>query len=258
MKCKIIILFLTFFSIQLEAKNSITTDSTRVVNKSEIYSVTQDANSIFFTMSSNDPQTMMSMLRRGVIVYFDVKGKKKHNISVTYPFIDEKSKQGIDEGKKLELRSLQDEKGFNARIVGMLDKKIFQNARYVYNGDNLDFNVLMNNHQIAAVFDFKQEEGILTYTLNIPKLKINEDPSTDFSKLTIGVKSPERAVSNRPEGNKNVQSNRRGSGQARGRGGASGGGQRGQNGGQIKQGAGAKKEGSKNSILNFWFETNLN
>jgi len=255
-----IVLLITF---NLRAFNSLPivkiADTTTVINDSEIYTITEDKRNIFFTLSTTDPKAMMSLLHDGVSIYFDVKGKKKRNVAVTYPLIDKGSRPKPDQQGDVRGRSVQEEESFKAKIIEMLNNEIPQKASYTYYKDNKEFNVLMNNLSIAVAFEFEEERGILTYKLTIPKNRINEDASVSLSKMTIGVKSPERAERERPSGN---GGGFQAGGGGRGQGGPPGGGQGGQRGGG-QRGGGQRGGGGQNggqqqqNTFNFWFDAEL-
>ena len=91
----------------------------------------------------------------------------------------------------------------------------------------------------------------------MPKIKINNDPKTDFSKLTIGVVTPERTTENRERGTRQNANVGGGNNQRGGSPGGGGGGGRGGGGGQ--RGGGQKRAPQQDAAatLNFWFKAAL-
>lgn len=256
----------------VSAKNSLATVviDTLLTYENVTYTVTANENNLHVNISTSDEKTMMSMLKLGVSVFFDIKGKKKQNVYVKYPsepIIQHQIQQRQQGRSKLSDRSSrseatsieEDEANRKKRITDILENDYSQNAEYSYFGDAVDFHILMNTLGISAAFTYNEEEGLLEYDLTLPKSKINTDDNKDLLKLTIGIKTiKEKRERNNKEG---IQGNiggisldsqqrggRSGSGQAGGR---SGGGQRGQRGGPPNA-----RDQSKTShvLLNFWFK----
>lgn len=256
----------------VSAKNSLATVviDTLLTYENVTYTVTSNENNLHVNISTSDEKTMMSMLKLGVSLFFDIKGKKKQNVYVKYPsepIIQHQIQQRQQERSKLSDRSSrseatsieEDEANRKKRITDILENDYSQNAEYSYFGDAVDFHILMNTLGISAAFTYNEEEGLLEYDLTLPKSKINTDDNKDLLKLTIGIKTiKEKRERNNKEG---IQGNiggisldsqqrggRSGSGQAGGR---SGGGQRGQRGGPPNA-----RDQSKTShvLLNFWFK----
>lgn len=233
-------------------------DTTQVSNKSELYEVYQDQDYIYLSMNTADPKMMMSMLRQGVTVYYDMKGKKKRKVSVTYPVRDgESSKQRQNRPlKQSEERSEPDEERLYTMIHNQIKRGLPQEAMYSYHGDAITFNIKLNSQDIEVTYVYDSENQLLNYLLKMPKAKISNDPKANFSKLTIGVTTPERPTNNREGGN--GQNARIGGGNNQRGGGPAGGGRSGGSGGP--RGGGQKRpsqQGSSGAILNFWFKAEI-
>ena len=243
------------------------------------YKVISDENNVYINLSTADQKTMMSMLRLGVTVYFDIKGKKKKNVFVKYPLetVQRERQQGrpqrtdrtdrSDRTERPEATSIEEELiKKNKRILGILENNYSQSAEYAYFDDTQEFHVLMNNLNIVPEFTYHEEEGVLEYNLTLPKTRINSNPNKGLSHLTIGVKTekPDRDGNNGSGVNGNLGGfSLGGQGGGRGQEGPPGGG--GQGGGRRGQGGGGQRGGSQNGnerptdvLLNFWFEANLN
>ena len=53
------------------------------------YAITNDRENIYVSVASNDQATQMKMLRAGIKVYIDIKGKKSTDMGLVYPFKDQ-------------------------------------------------------------------------------------------------------------------------------------------------------------------------
>ena len=53
------------------------------------YAITNDRENIYVSVASNDQATQMKMLRAGIKVYIDIKGKKSTDMGLIYPFKDQ-------------------------------------------------------------------------------------------------------------------------------------------------------------------------
>lgn len=169
---------------------------TVLTHENVTYTVTSDENNFHVNVSTTDEKTMMSMLRLGVSVFFDIKGKKKQNVYVRYPSEpmqrqrpqgrpDESGRSGRPEATSFE----EDEAKRKKRITDILEKDYSQNAVYGYFDDTEEFHILMNTVGIDVAFTYNEEEPVLEYNLILPKNKINTDVNKDLSKLTIGIET---------------------------------------------------------------------
>lgn len=260
-----VLLFAVIFTSQAKTLYKyIESDTTSVSNKTEIYKVSQDNNNIHFEMTTRDTKVMSSLLRRGVSIFFDVKGKKKQKVSVTYPIKDKNNKKELRPNNQRQQQEREGERGeeqFLIRLSEMLANEAPQKALYSYYKDDYEFNVLMNSHQIVTHLTFDETASVLTYRLTIPKNKITTDVEVDWSKLSIGVKSPERPSRDQSQNNGGQQLGSRGGAQGggRGQGGPPGGGGRGGQGGGQRGGPPSGQNGGpqSDSGLDFWFKVQL-
>jgi hypothetical protein len=82
----LLLLLSTVYSVN--AKDLFTTvvrDTTVVVNENVVYKVFDDSQNFNVSVSTKDTDVIMSMLRLGISIYFDVKGKEKEDVFVKYP-----------------------------------------------------------------------------------------------------------------------------------------------------------------------------
>ena len=57
-------------------------DTTQVAHENILYKVSQDDNYVYLNISTTDKKTSMSIIRTGLSVYYDIKGKKKKGCAV--------------------------------------------------------------------------------------------------------------------------------------------------------------------------------
>ena len=237
-----------------------------VLSKENVdYNVTQDESNIYLNISTADKKTMMSMVRLGVTVFFDIKGKKKENVYVKYPseaMALNTNKRRREEGRPMDIEN-EEERG--DRIMEILEKDYPQKAEYVYFDDSEEFNIQLNSLTIEVAFNYDQDTESLVYSLTIPKTRINTNDKKDLSKLTIGVKTVKEE---RKDGNANglsgniggmtIGGQQRGQGRGAGIGGGQGG--RGHGGGRGGQGGGRpnseRPTRPEEVLLDFWFDAN--
>ena len=132
---------------------------TVLTDENVTYTVTSDEDNVYVNVSTSDEKSMMSMLRLGVTVFFDIKGKKKQNVYVKYPSepIVRQRQQGRRGGAQRsdesEATSFEEEQAKRQkRITDLLENDYSQMAEYKYFKDAEEFNILMNNLDISAAF----------------------------------------------------------------------------------------------------------
>ncbi len=256
------ILFFMIFSVS--AKNLVITAviDTVLPNENVTYKVTQDANNIHLKISTSDEKTMLSMVRLGVTVFFDIKGKKKQKVYVTYPSEAMASKTERRNREEITQMDIESEEKSGNIFKEILENDYSQKAEYIYFDDREEFNIHLNTVNIEVAFNYDPITKSLVYSLTIPKNKINKDNRKDLSKLTIGVKTvkEKKKDSNTNGSNRNIGQVRMG-GQRRGQGRGthtgvqgsrdSGDSRGGQSGGQPNSGEQTKPT---DVLLDFWFD----
>ncbi|WP_299241648.1 hypothetical protein [uncultured Aquimarina sp.] len=260
MKNRLLILasiFMMKFIYASSFHTDITIDTTTVINNTETYSVYHDDTYIYLSINTIDPKITSSILRQGITVYFDVKGRNKKNVSITYPIIRNQRPPRRNEDRVQETRGFKEDSSLIEQIDHMLQNDPPQKALYTYYDNSKEFNTLLNNEGISINLDLDKEENNFLYSLKIPKLKINDDPDFDFNKLTIGVITAETSRNESKEARpSNGQQSARGGGRGgRPRGGGSQG--RSGNGPSGNQGRSRGGEPSPKIQLDFWFKAKL-
>ena len=249
---------------------------TVLTDENVTYTITSDENNIHVNVSTTDEKVMMSMLRLGVTVFFDIKGKKKENVYVKYPSeaMEREKRQGrpdqASQNERPEASSLEeDEAKRKKRIMDILEKDYSQTAAYNYFDDSEEFHILMNTLAIDVAFTYNDAEDVLEYNLTIPKSKINTDSSKDLSKLTIGIETIK--AKRKGSGENGVQGSLSGINLGRQGGGRQGGGGQGGPPGGVGGGQGGRSQGGggqggrpnggqsrpADTLLEFWFKADV-
>jgi len=225
------------------------------------YNSTMDADNIYVQLSTQDRPTMLTMLHRGLYVYFDIKGKKKKKVAIQYPIQGTPLQSPF--GNTTDTRRNREEVGGNNQQgpdISVLVAEMPKMALYTNQDSELEFHLDLNKLGVSIKYDYDTEEKILHYELTIPKQQI-ADSESDFSNLSIGIISPKKE--DKTDGNSsNASFGGRGQGGGlsggRGRqGGRSGGGlARGGRGGS-RNGASPQKERPEETTIDFWFKVNF-
>lgn len=245
MKKILYVALFTLTSIIAKANNKFETkqkDTTVIVDKNIRYKIYDDENFIYLTVSSSDKKIAMSMLKNGLTVYFDTKGKTKKKVYIKYPDkSNSKTKQQKDNTNSREKLN-----------INSIIQNIPEEAEYEYYGKKRQFNKDLNMLNISLGYELNGD--ILEYYLKMPKGKVTKKNKNDLSKLTIGV------ITNKRENNNNAEMNADSGGRSRG--GRSGGGRRGggRRGGGTRQGSrdgNSRRETIEKIEIDFWFDANL-
>lgn len=237
----LIIVLLTLSSLSSFAsnKNSFPSDTTQVSNENVLYKVSQDGSYVFLNISTTDKKTAMSIIRNGLTIYYDIKGKKKKDVYVKYPYSNEprQSRQGSQENNDA-----------NPIDLNSMIEKLPAEAEYGSFEEKQAFNKDLNTLDIAIANHYTASSQLFEFSIKIPKAKIASQVNSDFSKLSIGV------VANKMEG---AVKKERGQGQNQGM--RSGGGRRGNSSGGGRGGARGQNEQqssptTERATIDFWFD----
>ncbi|MFD2541453.1 hypothetical protein ACFSSB_03915 [Lacinutrix gracilariae] len=240
----LIIAFLTLSSFHFYASNNriFVADTTQVTNESVLYKVSQDDNYVYVNLSTVEKKTAMSILKNGLTIYYDIKGKKKKDVYVKYPYSNEPGQFRQEGQRNSDITTID----FESKI-----EKLPAEAEYNSFDDKQTFNKDLNSLDITIENKYTASNEIFEFSIKIPKYRIASKENTDFSKLSIGV------VTNKKEGNFNKSRNEgqsQGMRSGGGRGGRRGGGNRG--GGMGRQGGQDAGSRSENATIDFWFDAN--
>jgi len=235
----IVLLTLSSLSSFASNKSSFPADTTQISNKNVLYKVSQDDNYVYLNISTTDRKTATSIIRNGLTIYYDIKGKEKKNVYVKYPYSNES--RPVQQGS---LGNID----VNAIDLNSMIKKLPAEAEYGSFEEKQAFNKDLNTLDIAIANHYTASSQLFEFSIKTPKAKIASQESSDFSKLSIGV------VANKMEGTVNKE---RGQGQNQGM--RSGGGRRGNGSGGGRGGARGQNEQqssptTERGTVDFWFD----
>lgn len=235
----LIILLITLSSLYSFAstKYNIHVDTTQVSNENVLYKVSQDGSYVYLNLSTKDKKTAMSILRDGLTIYYDIKGKKKKDVFVKYPYSNkarsyQRDSQGINDVNAIDLNSMIE--------------KLPSEAEYSYFEKGEQFNKYLNSLDITIENKYTTSSQLFEFSIKIPKAKIASQKNSDFSTLSIGVftnKIEEKINTERGQGQSQGMRNgggRRGNGSGRG-------GMKGQNGQRPST-------TTEKVTVDFWFD----
>ncbi|PQJ32516.1 hypothetical protein BST92_11515 [Nonlabens arenilitoris] len=194
-------------------------NATQVTDHHINYTVDQDSNYLFLTISTSHKETSLSILRHGLTVYFDETGHKEKEVFVRYPYhsTPQRPNRSSRPQNNTEEAPTIDYQEIIASVPG--------EAEFAFYGDQQEFHKDLNAFDISLGFQMTgEEQNVLEYFIKIPKNKISKEEEIDLSQLTIGV------FTNMPEKNKDREgqsdtgvSMRGGNQRGGGRGGSGGG-----------------------------------
>lgn len=218
-----------------------------------------DAENIYVQLSTADQPTMLSMLRRGFYVYFDVKGKKKKNVSVQYPLEMSAPQRGQGRNKREGANNGEGEDGDRREMnITMMLEAMPKKGQYSNLDYEEEFHLDLNKLGIVISYNYDDEANLLAYELKMPKQNI-ADAGVNLSKLAIGVVTPK--MEKESEGKStNISFGGGGRGGGRGQGGRSRGGQGGRGGGSRGGGQGGPAQQDQRPeivTIDFWFKAEV-
>ncbi|MBT2162802.1 hypothetical protein [Zobellia barbeyronii] len=221
------------------------------------YNSSMDTDNIYVELSTADRPTMLSMLHRGLFVYFDVKGKKKKNVSVQYPSEVKLPQRGRD-GKEGNSDEFEEDEKQGPDILEVIEE-MPKMAKYNNLDFEEDFHLDLNNLGISITYNYEVEEKLLRYELKMPKQYI-ADNEIDFSKFSIGVVTPKiKKDTKDKDSSLSFGSGGQGGGSGGGPrgGGGQGGGPRGGGSGSRPSGPPKQDKGPEAVTIDFWFNPNF-
>ena len=213
MKLKFLLLLVIFSTLNAFSNNNLLEDNLE-------YSARVEGDYVYVNLSTSDRNSMLSMIRRGFSVYFDLKGKKKKKIAVTYVIPPEQPNQ---RGQRPQGGRQNQGLPINQMLSLMPDKALF-----TYYNDKVEFQLKSNSLDIALDYSYEESSNgtndKLLYTLKIPVSKIAPN-GEKLNKLSIGIVSNTAPTNRSGVNNQNRNGARQGGGQGRSGGVRQGGGQ---------------------------------
>ncbi|NWJ51413.1 MAG: hypothetical protein HXX14_11175 [Bacteroidetes bacterium] len=222
------------------------------------YNVTNDKKDLHIKLNTSEFTTIMKIMRTGLIINFDLNGKKSEKTYFQYPLPQtnrfagrDMAKQGNGMGTRFDLNKL---------FAQISDEAVFNR-----NGEVEQLNVLATNSDVKVYMKATNNEE-MTYDLYIPLNKISKDGIASLSKLSVGITTGkvdnESAEGGRGEGmsaggrgGRGGMPGGMGGGGRGGRGGMSGGGRSG--GMEGGERSGSFNKSSMTKPIEIWFKLNL-
>ncbi len=220
------------------------------------YNVTNDKKDLHIKLSTSEFTTIMKIMRTGLIINFDLNGKKSEKTYFQYPLPQtnrfagqDMVKQGNGMGTRFDLNKL---------FAQISDEAIFNR-----DGEVEQLNVLASKSDVKVYMKAVNNEE-MTYDLFIPLNKISKDGIASLSKLSVGITTGKientSSEGGRGEGMSGGRGGRGGmsggmGGGRGGRGGMGGGGRGGSMGGGER--SGAFDRSSMTKPIEIWFKLNL-
>ena len=141
------------------------------------YSVTNDRENIYVSVASNDQATQMKMLRAGIKIYIDTKGKKGTDMGIVYPYKDQ-----VDmPNRRMENRNT-DPTAMKQKMI--LDADIFSTIGFI-NMENRIYDLKDTSHiKIGMNYDIYNN---LVFEAIIPIKNVLSTPITNTKAPSISV-----------------------------------------------------------------------
>uniref|UniRef100_UPI00404812AE hypothetical protein n=1 Tax=Mariniflexile sp. TaxID=1979402 RepID=UPI00404812AE len=236
----IVLLTLSSLSSFASNKSSFPADTTQITNENVLYKVSQDGNYVHLNISTTDKKTAMSIIRNGLTIYYDIKGKEKKDVYVKYPYSNES--RPFQQGS---LGNID----VNAIDLNSMIEKLPAEAEYGSFEKKQAFNKDLNTLDIAIANHYTASSQLFDFSIKIPKDKITAKKNSDFSKLSIGVVTNTRER-NIEGGQQDQNQSMRGGGSGGRRGGGNGNGR----GGMGHQNGQRPSSTTENVTVDFWFD----
>ena len=141
-----------------------------------LYYVSNDDENLYIRLSTSETTSIAKILRTGLTIYFDVKGKKSKDIFVHYPLAQNQHLSGNNNIYTPQIE------------LPKLIAQISDIASYSNNNMTEDFSVVMADSDIKINIQSKSNTEI-TYSLSIPFTKIAKNGLADLSNLSVGIVS---------------------------------------------------------------------
>lgn len=152
------------------------------------YSISNDNENLYVCVASDFTPTQMRMLRAGISIYLDIKGKEGKSVGVTFPFMGKKrnaTQIPMDRSQQSNLRkgNLNDE---NIKKLAIMEANMFKSFGFLNNSNGVYELVEINPIKIAVNYDL---DDILIIEAKIPiKLFYDKELNAQNSpNISVGV-----------------------------------------------------------------------
>lgn len=152
------------------------------------YSITNDNENIYVCVASDFMPTQMRMLRAGIAIYVDVKGKEGKSMGVNFPFMGKKRNAApvpMDKNQQSNLRkgNFNDE---NIKKLALMEANMFKSFGFLNNANGIFELAAINPIKIGVNYDIND---ILIIEARIP-IKIFYDKELNAQNapnISVGV-----------------------------------------------------------------------
>lgn len=221
------------------------------------YMVSNDQDNLHIKFKTADPSSIMKIMRQGMHLYFDTKGKKKKNVYLEYPL----TKNGS--GLRPEPNQIPGERtrpDINKMLEAVPEEAIFNNHD---ESELIQFSLIETDIKPSLRLSGKSE---ITYDLIIPFHRLAEGGLTSIDVLSVGIVTQSSNMQSQGSGQGGMGSGGGRGGQGGGMGGpggqgggmgGQGGGMSGGRGGQGSGQPGGSGQNNMNTAINIWVKLDL-
>ena len=210
-----------------------------------LYQVSNDQENLHIKFKTSDRSSIMKILGQGTYLYFDIKGKKKRDVSLEYPMASENGtdrrpgmNQNPGERTRLDLTEILARIPKEAELINHKESELIQ------------FNMLESDIKPSLTVSGESE---ITYDLIIPFHRISKNGLSSITTLSVGIVTKGMNPSSM-----GGQSGRMGGmPQGGGKKGGKGGGMSGGRSGSMDGRQGGPRDGEMASPINIWFLVDL-
>ncbi len=228
------------------------------------YNITNDNNNIYVSVATSDPSTQMRMLRAGISVYVDTKGKTDKSMGISFPANEVSNMERINNRERnSSANKTADQTHFKKQLL--MDNDIYKTFGFI-NMDNRIYDV--SDTTALKVGINNDAYGNLVFEAIIPIKFVYNKPfnAKNAPSLSVGIvlntmNNETRTASAAGEGGMRSGGGMGGGmrggggmgGGMRGGGGGMGGGRRGSSGGGMRGGGGF----DNNKVVANWYQFKL-
>ena len=218
-----------------------------------LYQVSNDQENLHIKFKTSDRSSIMKILGQGTYLYFDIKGKKKRDVSLEYPMASENGtnrrpgmNQNPGERTRLDLAEMLDRIPKEAELLNHKESELIQ------------FSLLESDIKPSLTVTGESE---ITYDLIIPFHRISKNGLSSITTLSVGIVTKGMNSSSMGGQSGGMGGSRGGSmggmPQGGGKKGGKGGGMGGGRSGSMDGPQGGSRDGEMASPINIWFLVDL-
>ena len=194
------------------------------------FNITNDNENVYVCVASSNKTTQMRMLRAGISIYVDVKGKESKSVGITFPLVERQSNRGpMNRDPRSNLEKVNPVNDNNARQLGLMEANMFKSFGFLNNANGVFELSAMSPIKIGMNYDI-YDNLVMEASIPIKNFYDKNLNAKNAPSISVGVVLNSVAMGNRPSGG--------GSGRGGEMGDMGGGGMRGGGGGGMRGGGG--------------------